>query len=504
MSTRTVLSKQSYLLGLRCHKALHRKIHKKDLYNECKTNSSSFALAAGLDFEAKVLPLLAPKGIDITKSHTNLNFSKYVEETKKHLNKRNVNLYQATFKTKSGELVMADLIQKKGAKIDLMEIKAVMNLQEHHYYDVAFQYHAITSAGVKLNKVYLTHLNKDYVRNGELTADLACKVDVTQKIKQMQKIIKLRLPQMRKMLRLKEEPTNTLGMHCTDPYPCIFKDICWKQALPEHNVFDISGLWMKEKLNLYWAGIVSMSQAKERGIKLNESQKLQVLSTVENKEIIDKAKILEWYEQFKTSKELFFLDFETIAYSVPPYNGGKSYQAVPFQYSLHIRDQLNGKVKHIEFLADPTKSNDQRLELLTNLLSNLKSKLNSPILAYNKSFEAGRLKYLAGEFPAFKKEIYAIIDRLYDLADIYRNRWYVHPSFKGYSIKQVLPALCPDLTYKTLNVRNGDQASAEYLKLEQNNCGSIRENLLEYCKLDTWAMVRIYDALLEKLLIKRN
>jgi hypothetical protein len=72
----------------------------------------------------------------------------------------------------------------------------------------------------------------------------------------------------------------------------------------------------------------------------------------------------------------------------------------------------------------------------------------------------------------------------------------------SYSIKKVLPALVPELSYKDLDISGGGQASKSFESLFTSNntdeINSVRNNLLEYCGLDTLAMVKIIQVL-EKL-----
>jgi len=70
------------------------------------------------------------------------------------------------------------------------------------------------------------------------------------------------------------------------------------------------------------------------------------------------------------------------------------------------------------------------------------------------------------------------------------------PAMKGsYSIKAVLPALVSELSYAQLGIQDGGTASLTYMSLyEDTDCASIeakRSNLLDYCKLDSLAMVAL-------------
>jgi len=83
----------------------------------------------------------------------------------------------------------------------------------------------------------------------------------------------------------------------------------------------------------------------------------------------------------------------------------------------------------------------------------------------------------------------------------FRSKAYYLPVMKGsYSIKEVLPALVPELTYSSLEIGNGGDASTAFYNLQYEKDESVvkktRESLLKYCEMDTMAMVRILEKLL--------
>jgi hypothetical protein len=94
-----------------------------------------------------------------------------------------------------------------------------------------------------------------------------------------------------------------------------------------------------------------------------------------------------------------------------------------------------------------------------------------------------------------------------DLMIPFKNHWYYDKAMQGsYSIKAVLPALFPDdytLDYENLEgVKRGDQAMAAFRKMpsmSEEEKQQVRNQLLEYCKLDTYAMVMIMRKLREQL-----
>jgi hypothetical protein len=125
-----------------------------------------------------------------------------------------------------------------------------------------------------------------------------------------------------------------------------------------------------------------------------------------------------------------------------------------------------------------------------------------PIFVYNAGFEKTRISDLADRFPHFSQDLLALHSRVVDLLPIARE-YYYHPSQRGsWSIKAVLPALCPDpnLHYDKLDgVQDGSMAMSAFVEAIASETTSARQaeierQLLDYCKLDTYAMVRLWSA----------
>ncbi|MGB5849629.1 MAG: DUF2779 domain-containing protein, partial [Ignavibacteriaceae bacterium] len=193
---------------------------------------------------------------------------------------------------------------------------------------------------------------------------------------------------------------------------------------------------------------------------------------------------------------LFFMDFESFQPAVPLYDNSKPYQQIPFQYSIHLKDKKGGELKHFELLAEP--GEDPRIKFIEGLLNDAKGKVD--IVVYNKSFEITRLKEIARDFPQYADKIEKLILRIRDLMIPFQKKYYYAPEMKGsYSIKAVLPSLVPELSYDELEINEGGLASITYESLQTETdmmiIAETREQLLEYCKLDTLAMVKIMDKL---------
>jgi hypothetical protein len=125
---------------------------------------------------------------------------------------------------------------------------------------------------------------------------------------------------------------------------------------------------------------------------------------------------------------------------------------------------------------------------------------NACVLTYNQAFEKGVLRDLAGTFPDLAEALNVRIDNIRDLMVPFKKRHVYRWQMRGsYSIKEVLPALVPDLTYKGLSIAEGGMAMLAYHEMNRTNdlfrLAEIREDLLEYCRLDTLAMVRILEEL---------
>jgi predicted RecB family nuclease len=193
---------------------------------------------------------------------------------------------------------------------------------------------------------------------------------------------------------------------------------------------------------------------------------------------------------------LYFMDFETVNPAIPRFKGMRPYQQIPFQWSVHILKEAGGEPEHHEFLA--TDANDPRREFITSLLPILGK--SGSIVVYCQAFEERRLAELATWFPEFAERIKKIQSRLWDLLPVIRNNVY-HPAFAGsYSLKYVLPALVPQLTYVGMQVADGQAAGITWESLgrgclDQSERKITRKALLDYCALDTEAMVRLVEQL---------
>lgn len=289
---------------------------------------------------------------------------------------------------------------------------------------------------------------------------------------------------MKEMLKA-DMPDIDIGEHCEIPYPCDFMGHC-RQHIPQDSVFDLRRKGVN-KYDLYQKGIVEM---KDIPLDiLNTFQRLQVEAFLNKAEKIDKKAIKTFIDRL--FYPLCFLDFETFCTPIPLFDGTRPYQQVPFQYSLHIQDSEKAGLKHFEYLAKPRK--DPRREFLNKLFETIPK--NGCVITYT-DFEAKRLRELANDFLEYSDRIESLIENIQDISLPFKRMDYYHWQMNGsYSIKKVLPVLVPEMSYKDLDISDGGMAMDAYFAMnrssDQEEIKRLGRYLLEYCKLDTLAMVKI-------------
>ena len=403
-------------------------------------------------------------------------------------------IYEAAFVYKT-LIAICDILVVKENGFEVYEVKSSTDLKDIYLQDISFQCYVLSKCGFTVSKASIVHINNQYVRHGELEYDkLFTIIDASDIAIKNQNTIEKKIPEIEAMLS-GEMPTIDIGLHCSDPYPCEFSDYC-RQHIPGYSVFDLYRIREVEALNFYHKKVVSMRDIYNKGTYLNEIHKLQVEAVINNRSNIDIACIKQFLGQI--NYPLYFLDFESYQEAVPTFDGCKPYEQIPFQYSLHYMESENGPLQHKEFLG--TEGINPKSNLARSLCSDIGKK--GTVIAYNIAFEGSILNKLAEEFPKLANHLMAIKNNLYDLIIPFRKGHYYVKEMKGsFSIKSVLPALFPEyeeLSYKGLKIQNGSAAMEAFPRL----CGlppderlTVRNSLLEYCKLDTLAMVKILEKL---------
>ena len=395
-------------------------------------------------------------------------------------------IWQKTYQDKNYEVKADALLHHTETNTyDIYEIKSSTSADKLNKQDATFQY-LVLNKQIKINKIFILHLNKEYIRFGKLDIDtLFVAEDITEEVKTLLEEVDT---QRANALQVLNKDSQLDIQPCLRPNTCRCKSLCHSN-LPEFSIFNIPNLSPKKKQALLDMGILQAQDIPDN-FKLSYKQGLVKEVAKTNQARIDTNAIQ--HELASLSFPLYFLDYETYNSVIPLHDGYHPQQQMVFQYSLHTLEHPDAEPSHSEYLT--TDVNEPSL----NLLEQLKNEIGErgSILVWNKTFEMTRNKELAQVHPEFSDFLMDVNERMYDLADSIKEGFYVHPEFLGsWSIKSVLPVMVPNLSYKGLNVNKGDQAMITWWKMITGADTSAEEtakNLLEYCKLDTFAMVKIY------------
>lgn len=485
MAGKTGLSKTLILKGMQCPKALY-----------LQKNPPDFEFPPQPDLEAKfragnevgiLAQQLFPGGTEVP--FGDLSVSEQIAQTRQLIDDDAKVIYEASFNY-DGIFVKVDILVKDGDAWQIHEVKMSTSVKEVNLDDVAIQYYVLSQCGLIISGAYLVHINNKYVRHGEIDVQqLFAGEDVLEAVLERQAGMPQIIDDLRTALR-GDEPQIDIGPHCSNPYECDFIPYCW-QHIPENSIFDLRGNGVK-KWKLYERGIVRFDEIPLD--ELNKNQRHQVEATLHQQDSINPQAVATfldtlWYP-------LYHLDFETFNTAIPKFDSTRPYQQVPFQFSLHVQLAAGAEPQHFEYLAAPDV--DPRRELIEQLLDLIPE--DGCVLTYNQTFEKGVLRNLAELFPDLAEAIDKRLENVRDLMVPFRKRDVYRWQMRGsYSIKEVLPAMVPDLSYSGMEIADGMAAMQAYHDMCALEPGAkldrLRAAMLEYCRLDTLAMVRIIDML---------
>ncbi|MBI2980896.1 MAG: DUF2779 domain-containing protein [Deltaproteobacteria bacterium] len=396
-------------------------------------------------------------------------------------------------------LVRADILVRNGdGSWDIIEVKSSTRVDEVHLKDLSIQRYVLEGGGFRIRKTCLMFINNQYVRRGEINVDqLFSMSDVTKEVSKLIKEVPANVKEFHKTVVLGEAPSVDIGAHCSDPHDCEFINYCWKHV-PKNSIYDLAKISETVISRLKAMGVLETKDIPE-GFELTETQAIQVKVAKTGQEHLEAGPIAKSLKGL--SYPLHFLDFETINPAVPPYDRLRPYEQLPFQASIHIQKTDGGRIEHVEFLGDG--KNDPRPGLAKCLVEVIGPK--GSVIAYNASFEGRCIAGLADAFPEMSDRLLSIKGRLWDVADAFSKRHYVHPGFQGrWSMKAVLPTLVPSMAYDNLAIGGGTEAQLAYLNLmkgkySDSEAVNLAADLKKYCGQDTLGMVELLACLRRKL-----
>lgn len=484
-----LLSKSSYIKGLQCEKHLYLyKYHYNEMDELSDMQKSIFKRGTNVGVLAQKL---FPGGV-IAADGDPPDYEKALLKTKELLKNGVRVIYEAAFMFNE-VLSIADIVVVGEDGVSVYEVKSSTSISETYLNDAALQYYVISSLGMKIKDFSIIYINNQYVRKGDLhLKNLFITESMLELILPLQKAVKENVDRFKKMLLKKQIPAVDIGEHCHNPYTCSFFDYCRKH-LPENSIFDFTGMRLSKKYELYRNNIIRLDDVPV-DYSLGESNQLQLDTYKSGKQVVNKKAIKAFISDL--NYPLYFMDFESFQPAVPLFDDSRPYQQIPFQYSVYLKKTKNSEAKHFEFLAEP--GEDPRKKFIENLLKVINDK--GDVLVYNRTFEITRLNEISRDFLEYAEDIEKLIPRIKDLMAPFQKKYYYTPEMKGsYSIKAVLPALVPELSYDDLEINEGGLASIAYESLLTETdlmvIAEVKQQLLAYCKLDTLGMVKILERL---------
>jgi len=467
------LSKSKYISGRQCTKLLWHQYNAKDLIPPHDAAQQAI-FDQGHDVGRRARDLY-PGGVLIEREHWDMDG--LLADTALAL-AGGTPVYEAAFLSRAWlqprqwpVYAQVDILAPTGdGRWDIIEVKSSTSVKPVYLDDVAVQRFAVEGSGLRVRHCYLAHINRDYVRAGDINNhDLFHIVDITDDVAERMAEVPGTVASLAEVIRQSASPDVSTGPHCTKPYGCPMIPVCW----PEGHV--------------------------PRVVRGAARQAIHTAAVESGTAHVDEPQVRRFLDGL--TYPVFFLDFETFGTAIPLLDGTRPYQQIPFQFSLHVRREPGGHLVHRSFLANDHL--DPRPQLLQHLHDWLEDA--SSIVVYFAGFETGRLTELARDFPAYAPWIAQVLTRVVDLHAPFKAFEVYHPSQDGStSLKAVLPALTGS-GYEGMTIADGVTASHTFLRHifradhaandPSDDAARVREDLEAYCRLDTLAMVRILDEL---------
>ena len=408
------------------------------------------------------------------------------------------NICEAAF-SYNGLYCAVDILRKENGGYAIYEVKSSTHASDVYGADIAYQKYVLEHCGITVTGTYLVCIDSDYVRGEELDIQGLFKViDMADWVELEYPVVDSHLKVAEKTLASETEPVRDIGEHCTNPYDCPYWAYC-SRHLPQPSVFDLYRLAGNKKFDYYRKGFISFKDLLG-AVKLNDKQTRQIQHQLADMpDEIHKDDIRAFLDTL--SYPIYFFDFETMQQAIPQYPGAHPYAQIPFQYSLHYIETPGGELKHKEFLAES--GTDPRRAIAESICRDIP--MHTCVVAYNRGFECSRLNELALLFPDLAPHLLNVRSNIQDLLVPFQSGYYYNRAMGGsFSIKSVLPALFPndpELDYHNLTgVHNGGEAMTIFPKIKDmppDEAAETRRNLLAYCKLDTYALVKVFQRLQE-------
>ena len=482
------LTKTDFIQYLNCPESLWLLKNRPEVHDQYKGKFSLFLeklVKEGYEVE-ECAKLLFPTGLNLPENTT-------PEYTNKQLNSNNKVFFQPSFISNKGVFARIDILEKlDNGTFHIYEVKSAISVKKEKLEDACFQKYVLQECGYSVSKVSIIHLNKDYIRQGNINHEELLEVnEVTEQIESIFSSVVDEINAASNFINKEAINENecssrykTRTNHC-DTFKYFNKDV------PEFSIYEIGRISAKKIEQLVDNNHLSILDI-PLDFELSTKQQSQVKSVRQEEVIINKPAIESTLSKLKFP--LHFIDYETFPTAIPLLDNMSPHNHLVFQVSIHTM-QANGDITHLEWLG---KKIEQPVEMLQQMQDF--TGLIGTFISWYAPFEIGRNKDVAGWIPEFSDYLNHMNTHMFDLMDVFKSDYMDYRFHGSTSIKKVLPVLCPQFSYSNLAVQDGTMALDTWGRMITDpnfneDIEQTRKNLLAYCELDTLAMVEIYKFL---------
>lgn len=487
------LSKSKLIAYRQCPKRLWLELQRLKLRDD---SAAEAAFAIGNEVGEAARQVYDPEGSGAFIDRDDLGYDEALRRSAVLLEAGEGPVFEAALHD-DGVLAFADVMLLAGSQYGdgewrLVEVKSSTSVKDYHRDDLAIQVFVAGRMGVPIASAAVAHIDNTFVYQGDGDyRGLFREVDLTDETEMRGFEVFEWIQEAQDVAGLAEEPKIPMGPQCADPFECPFAAYCGRdRPQAEYPLSSLPKLSAARRTAIEELGIIDLREVPDLLLTDNQNHVREVTISGE-----------VWFDAAGAEAALSgygfparFLDFETVMLPVPRWKNTRPYQQIPFQFSLH-RVEANGSLHHEAFLdvsgEDPTRALAEALVAGTGD--------EGPIFVYNAGFEGRVLRELGKRFGDLADPLQSIADRLVDLLPIAKAHFYAPSQHGSWSLKAVLPAACPDLSYEALDgVADGNMAVEAYqeaIRAETNpeRRAELELQLLAYCHLDTLAMVRLWE-----------
>lgn len=399
---------------------------------------------------------------------------------------------------KSGELTcITDVLETDGDGYTLTEIKSSNSDKPEHVLDLAFQRIVLEANGYNIHKCQVLHANSKYRRDGDIDPNALTQItDVTEKVDKTLGKTEAEATKAANLVNLDRIPDIDPLLATSDSFADwleIRKEL--EPKLPNNSIYNLPKIGHRVAKNLIAQNIKTIDDIQQNSAFLSHGTAKYWKALTKGGQYINTEKLSQFLDLIEYP--FYYLDYETAANPVPIWDKTSPHQQVPFQYSLHIKQDPNTEIEHFEYLHGNTDCP------ISGLLLSLSEQIETEgtILVWNQSFEKKRNEEIELHNLEYAIFLSSVNDRVIDLMDPFKQDLIMDPAFMGSnSIKDVLPVMIPEFSYKDLEIKDGGSAASEWQRVTLSEAAdkvTVYTDLKKYCERDTEAMVLIHEKLIE-------